>query len=45
MNGIRNVEECRPSRMKSANGLTGIKSAATPIYGGTKASTPFRADI
>lgn len=31
--------------MKSVNSLMGIKLAATPIYGGTKASTPFHTDI
>ena len=31
--------------MKSVNGLMGIKLAATPIYDGTKASTPFHTDI
>ncbi len=31
--------------MKSVNGLMGIKSAATPIYGGTKASIPFHTGI
>lgn len=36
---------CRSSPMKSVNGLTGIKSAATPIYDGTKSSIPFYTSI
>ena len=38
-------EPCRLFPMESVNGLMGIKSAATPIYGGTKAGIPFHTGI